>query len=123
MDLYREQILDHYRHPRYFQKVINTTVQGEGANPICGDELEIKLEVKNGRIVDASFSGQGCAISQAAASLLLQEIVGKSASQVKTLDNVDHLALLGIELSPSRMKCALLSLKTMQLALDKLSMI
>ncbi|MBI4039298.1 iron-sulfur cluster assembly scaffold protein [Candidatus Daviesbacteria bacterium] len=123
MDFYREHILDHYKNPRYFQKVINTTVKGEGANPICGDELVIELEVKNNRIVDASFSGQGCAISQAAASLLLQEIVGKSTKLVQSIGNKEHLALLGIELSPARIKCALLSLKTIQLALGKLSMI
>ena len=119
-DLYREVILDHYHNPRHASRLQNPTVTEQGVNPLCGDEITLDVAIKNGKVLDAAFVGQGCAISQAAASLLLDEVIGQSVSAVKAWKNERHLALLSIDLTPTRMKCALLSLKTLQLALSQL---
>ena len=120
MDFYREVILDHYRQPRHAGHLASPTVTEQGVNPLCGDEIMLDVAIKNGKVLDAAFVGQGCAISQAAASLLLDEVIGQSVSAVKAWTNKQHLALLSIDLTPTRMKCALLSLKTLQLALSQL---
>jgi nitrogen fixation NifU-like protein len=115
--LYREAILDHYKHPRYKGQLENPDYQYHDHNPLCGDELTIQLRVEDGRIVDAAFDGRGCAISQATASMLLEEIVGKSVEEIKQLDKSYILDLLGIEIGPVRLKCALLSLKVLKAGL------
>jgi nitrogen fixation NifU-like protein len=114
-DFYREIIIDRYQNPHFRGELDPHDITFEDSNPLCGDELRIDIQL-NGedKIVDARFSGRGCAISQASADLLLEHIQGKSLSEVKTLSKDDVLELLGIELGPVRLKCALLSLKVLK---------
>ncbi len=114
-DLYREVIIEHYKNPAYRGSLDPHDLSFEDSNPLCGDHIRIDLRVdEQGMITDARFDGHGCAISQASADLLLESIVGKKLDDVKVL-NKDHiLELLGIELGPVRLKCALLSLKVLK---------
>lgn len=112
--LYREAILDHYKHPRRKGHLENPDIQHHDHNPFCGDEITIQLKVADDIVVDAAFDGRGCAISQATASMLMEEIVGKSLDELKQLDKAYILELLGIEIGPVRLKCALLSLKVLK---------
>ena len=112
--LYREEILDHYKHPRRKGHLENPDIHYHDHNPFCGDELTIELNVKDGIVVDAAFDGRGCSISQAAASMLMEEIVGKSLDEIKAYNKETILDLLGIEIGPVRLKCALLSLKVLK---------
>jgi nitrogen fixation NifU-like protein len=112
--LYREAILDHYKHPRRKGHLENPDIQHHDHNPFCGDEITIQLKVVDDVVVDAAFDGRGCAISQATASMLMEEIVGKSVDDLNQLDKAYILELLGIEIGPVRLKCALLSLKVLK---------
>jgi nitrogen fixation protein NifU and related proteins len=116
-DLYRDYILEHYRRPHNFGQLDGATMSQEGANPLCGDRITMQLRVRGGVIDGVAFTGRGCAISQASASLLTDEIKGKDVQQANAMTSSDVLELLGIEISPARMKCALLSLETMHGAL------
>jgi len=116
-DLYRDYILEHYRRPHNFGVLEDATTRYEGANPLCGDRITMMLGIRNGLIADVAFTGRGCAISQASASLLTDEIKGKPVDEVAKLTSADLLDLLGIEISPARLKCALLSLDTLEHAL------
>lgn len=116
-DLYRENILDHYRHPRNYGEIEQATIVQHEHNPLCGDQLSIYLLVENERIVDVKFKGKGCAISQASASMLSEELTGKSVDEAKAFDKQTILDLLGIPIGPVRLKCALLSLKTLKAGL------
>jgi len=116
-DLYRDYILEHYRRPHNFGVIENPDASYEGANPLCGDRITLMLGVKDGIVDRVAFTGRGCAISQASASLLTDEIKGKPLAEVATFRADDLLDLLGIEISPARMKCALLSLETLHGAL------
>ena len=116
-DLYRDYILEHYRRPHNFGVIEDADASYEGANPLCGDRITLMLGVKDGVVDRVAFTGRGCAISQASASLLTDEIKGKSIDDVAKMTSADILELLGIEISPARLKCALLSLETMQHAL------
>ena len=114
-DLYRDFILDHYKNPRNYGDLEGATHHYHDTNPLCGDEITMFLRVgEGGRIDDVRFSGRGCAISQASASMLTDEIKGKSLDEVKGIDREHVLANLGITISPARIKCALLSLKTLK---------
>lgn len=113
-DLYRDYILEHYRRPHNFGVLENATATQEGANPLCGDRITLQLRVMDGQIAGVGFTGRGCAISQASTSLLTDEIKGKPVDQAAALTSDDVLELLGIEISPARMKCAMLSLETLQ---------
>jgi nitrogen fixation NifU-like protein len=114
-DLYREIIIEHYKNPGYRGKLEPHDIAFADSNPLCGDHIEIQLRVDpEGRITDARFDGHGCAISQASADLLLESIIGKTLDEVKQLNRQHVLDLLGIELGPVRMKCALLSLKVLK---------
>ena len=113
-DLYREVILDHYQNPRNYGVLENATLSYEEDNPVCGDHIRLDLVVEGERVTDARFSGHGCAISQASASMLTEEIVGKTLDEIKALDKQFILDLLGIPLGPVRLKCALLSLKVLK---------
>jgi len=114
-DLYREVIIDHYKNPQYRGHLEPHDIQYEDDNPLCGDHLEITLQIdEENRIHDGRFDGKGCAISQASADLLIESIIGKSLDEVKKLSKQDILDLLGIELGPVRLKCALLSLKVLK---------
>ena len=117
-DLYRDYILEHYRHPHNFGVIEAPDMRWEGANPLCGDRITMSLTVRDGRVADVAFTGRGCAISQASASLLTDEIRGKSLADVELLRPDDVLDLLGIEISPARLKCALLSLDTLSHAVS-----
>jgi nitrogen fixation NifU-like protein len=118
-DLYRDYILEHYRRPHNFGTMEDATASYEGANPLCGDRITLQLRVRDGVLDGVAFTGRGCAISQASASLLTDEVKGKPIGDAAKLSSTDVLELLGIEISPARMKCALLSLDTLQHALGE----
>ena len=113
-DLYRDNIIDHYQNPRNYGTLEHPDISYEDSNPVCGDEIRIDLKIENGQVVDARFSGHGCSISQASASMLTEEIIGKSLEEVKQIDKQYLLDMLGIPLGPVRLKCALLSLKVLK---------
>jgi nitrogen fixation NifU-like protein len=115
-DLYREYILEHYKHPHNFGELPEADLEFEDSNPLCGDELRVQLRVDDGRIEDVRFTGHGCAISQAAASMLSDEVKGKTVDEVMHFDRDFVLELLGIPISATRMKCAMLSLKVVKSA-------
>jgi nitrogen fixation NifU-like protein len=114
-DMYREQIIDRYKNPRSRGTLDPHDFTYEDDNPLCGDRIRIDVRVDaQDRVTAAAFSGQGCAISQAAADLLTEAVVGKTLDEVKQLTKDDILELLGIELGPVRLKCALLPLKVLK---------
>ncbi|MCS7050175.1 MAG: SUF system NifU family Fe-S cluster assembly protein [Thermomicrobium sp.] len=115
-DLYREQILDHYQNPRNYGTLDHPDRSFEDSNPLCGDRIRIDLKIADDRIVDIRFSGRGCAISQASASILTELVKGKSLDEVRELGAQDLLDELGVPISPARRKCALLSLKVLKAA-------
>ncbi len=117
-DLYRDYILEHYRRPHNFGVLDDATATQEGANPLCGDRITMQLRVRGGVIDGVGCTGRGCAISQASASLLTDEIKGKEVGTANALGSPEVLEMLGIEISPARMKCALLSLETLHGALE-----
>jgi nitrogen fixation NifU-like protein len=121
-DLYRDEILEHYRQPHNFGTLDAPDVVHEGHNPLCGDRITMMLAFgDSGTVEDVAFSGRGCAISQASASLLTDELRGMPLAEAEALTNQDVLDLLGIEISPARLKCALLSLDTLKRALGSRS--
>ncbi len=114
-DLYREVIIERYKEPQFKGELDPHDITFEDENPLCGDHIRIDLRVdQDNKITDAAFSGHGCAISQASADLLIESIIGKSLDEIKKLNKQDILDLLGIELGPVRLKCALLSLKVLK---------
>ena len=113
-DLYRDYILDHYKNPRNFGELPDATNRYSDNNPLCGDELTIALKVVDERVEDVKFTGRGCAISQASASMLTEQVKGKTLDEVKAIDREAVLENLGITISPARIKCAMLSLKTLK---------
>ena len=119
--LYREVILDHYKNPRGHGLIEDADAEAEGQNPLCGDEVSIYVAfADDGDTIDeVKFSGRGCAISQAATSMLTEMVKGRSATQVATLPREELLDEIGIPLTPVRLKCALLGLSTLKLALHK----
>jgi nitrogen fixation protein NifU and related proteins len=117
-DLYREQILEHYKNPHHFGELVDADITQEGDNPLCGDVITLYLKLHDGKVGDVRFRGRGCAISQASASMLTDLIVGKPVQDLKTFPTRDLLEELGIQISPARMKCATLSVNTLRVALD-----
>jgi len=122
MDIYRELILDHYKNPRNFGRLKIPDATVEEGNVTCGDRvsMDIKCTPDRKEIKDIRFSGEGCAISQASASLLTQKVKGMSVSDVMELGAKDIMQMLGIELTPSRVRCALLSLEVLHKGITKI---
>jgi nitrogen fixation protein NifU and related proteins len=119
-DLYRDYILEHYRRPHNFGVIDDPSASHEGANPLCGDRITMMLGVRDGVVDRVGFTGRGCAISQASASLLTDEIKGKAVDAAGAMSSSDVLDLLGIEISPARIKCAMLSHDSLQHVLGDL---
>ena len=119
--LYREVILDHYKNPRGHGVIEDADAEAEGQNPLCGDEVSVYVAFgEDGETIDdVKFSGRGCAISQAATSMLMEMTKGRTAQQVAELDKEELLAEIGVPLTPVRLKCAMLGLTTLKVALHK----
>jgi nitrogen fixation NifU-like protein len=115
-DFYKEYILDHYRNPRNFGELEAPTATAEDLNPLCGDRIRFDLMVENGTVTDVRFSGRGCAISQASASMLSENLRGQKLEDVARLSQAAVLENVGIGISPARMKCAMLGLKVVKSA-------
>jgi nitrogen fixation NifU-like protein len=115
-DFYKEYILDHYRNPRNFGHLERVDAAAEDLNPLCGDKIRFELELEDGRVKDVRFSGKGCAISQASASMLSEAIKGEKLEDVARWTREAVLESVGIGISPARLKCALLGLKVVKSA-------
>jgi nitrogen fixation NifU-like protein len=115
-DFYKEYILDHYRNPRNFGHLERVDASAEDINPLCGDKIRFELQLEDGRVTDVRFSGKGCAISQASASMLSESIKGRKLEDVARLSKEEVLENVGIGISPARMKCATLGLKVLKSA-------
>lgn len=115
-DFYRDYILDHYRHPRNFGHLEQVDAQAEDLNPLCGDQIRMELKLNDGVVSDIRFSGKGCAISQASASMLTERVKGMKLSDVAKLSKDIVLEDVGIGISPTRMKCAMLGLRVLKSA-------
>ncbi len=115
-DLYREHILDHYENPRFQGEIADADFSREESNPLCGDriKMDVKLSDDGTRIENAGFTGDGCIISQAAASMLLEDVMGKPVDEVENIEPQHLLDLVGVPLTANRVKCALLSLKVLK---------
>jgi len=120
MDIYREEILDHFKNPRNFGKSKKGKIKVKETNASCGDVMEMSLKVKKGKVEDIKFKGEGCAISIAAASMLTEMVKGKRVSEVKKITEKDMIDRLGIKISSGRRKCATLGLVICQKSLKKL---
>ncbi|MBI1927077.1 SUF system NifU family Fe-S cluster assembly protein [Candidatus Poribacteria bacterium] len=114
MNIYQEDILDHYENPSNYGSLENPDISYEEDNPLCGDKIRMELKVDDGIITDIRFSGHGCTISRASASMLTERIKGQRLEDVKKMSKDDILEMLGIPLGPVRLKCALLSLKVLK---------
>jgi nitrogen fixation protein NifU and related proteins len=114
-DFYRELIIDRYKNPQFRGELNPNDISFEDDNPLCGDHIRVDLRLDaEGRVKEAAFAGHGCAISQASADLLMEAVIGKSLDDVKQMNRDDILDMLGIDLGPVRLKCALLSLKVLK---------
>lgn len=112
--LYREIILEHWQHPQNYGEIKDPDINATGNNPVCGDRIRMTAILQDGRIADIAFIGEGCAISKASASLFTEHIKGKPLDKIKAMSNQDVIALLGIDVTPARMKCALLAYTTLK---------
>ena len=119
LDMYAEQILDYYKSPRNFGEIKNCQVHARDLNPLCGDEIEIFAKLNSGKIGEIKFRGSGCAISQASASMLTENVSGKTLEQILKMGEKEILEMLGIEVSLARKKCAMLGLWVLQMGVRK----
>jgi nitrogen fixation protein NifU and related proteins len=115
-DFYRDFILDHYRNPRNFGHLETATATAEDLNPLCGDQIRVDLDVQDGIVKDVRWEGKGCAISQASVSMLTETVKGMRLEDVATLSKDVVLENVGIGISPTRMKCAMLGLRVLKSA-------
>jgi nitrogen fixation NifU-like protein len=113
-DLYRDNILDHYKRPSHKGTLESPDITYEDSNPLCGDVIRMDFRVEDGRIAAVRFSGHGCSISQASADMLCEKLEGMSLEEAKRISREDVLEMLGIDLGPVRLKCGLLALKTLK---------
>lgn len=120
-DMYKDRILAHYRNPLNYGGLDNADYSHTGVNPSCGDEISVDVQVQNGTITDIGFTGDGCAISMASASLVTEELTGAELDRIQTLDRDEVLELLEIELTPMRVKCAILIEKVLTDAISQCS--
>lgn len=118
-DLYKEELLEHYRNPQNYGKMQDADAAYHDFNPVCGDEVEVYLKISDGTLADVKFTGKGCAISQAAASIVTEHLKGKKIEAAKKMTQEEMLKLLPIEVSHLRIKCALLAMKAIQKAIFK----
>lgn len=116
LDIYSENILDNFNSPRNFGILENSDTSAKDLNPLCGDEIEMFLRINDGTVSEIKFNGKGCAISQATASILTEAMKGKRIEEISAMQEYNIYDLLGVQLSPMRAKCALLSLKVLKLA-------
>ncbi len=116
-NIYRENVMDHYNAPRNKGKLADADIVHKESNPFCGDEIEMSMKFSDGKVSDIKFNGQGCAISQASASMLTEFIKNKQINEIKSMTTEDIRKLIAIPLSPVRLKCALLSLDTIKNAI------
>jgi nitrogen fixation NifU-like protein len=114
--LYREEILEHYKRPHNWRKLTDPTLSFSDDNPLCGDSLSVELRVVDDRVVEVGFQGEGCAISCATASMISEQLIGRTVEQLAGLEKTELFELLGMEPSPVRLKCALLPLKVIKSA-------
>lgn len=119
MDLYRQQIIDHYKNPRNFGSFKKNNNPHHEENPSCGDRISMEVEIKNGKIVDIKFSGEGCAIAIASASMLTEKVKGKKIEEVNSIELDDIQKMLGIPITPARRKCAVLGLHVLKQIIQK----
>jgi nitrogen fixation protein NifU and related proteins len=118
--LYRELILDHYKNPRNHGLLADADAQAEGQNPLCGDEVTVSVRLGEGDVIeDVGFEGRGCAISQAATSMLSDLVKGRTAAEVAAMPKEELLEEVGIPLTPVRLKCAILGLGVLKVALHR----
>ncbi len=117
MDIYQQNILDYYKHPRQRGELTGPTHTSGAANPSCGDSVQVYLRVQGERMAEAHWVGEGCVLSQAAADMLAEHVVGKTLLEVRALGNDDVLKLIGVQLGPNRLRCALLPLEALRGAL------
>lgn len=121
MDLYQKQILDHYKNPRNFGKIKNSSKSSHGENPSCGDSITMDVLIKNDRIADIKFNGEGCAITMASASMLTEKVKGMKITKIADIDFKEIEKMLGIKITPARERCAMLPLTVLRkLALQEL---
>lgn len=120
-NLYREELMEIYKHPHNRGKMQNPSVEVVKKNPICGDELGLQLKVEDGVITDAKFEGLGCAVSVISSEILLESLIGKTISEASAISKEDLLNMLGMNLSTSRVKCATLILDALENAVKKTS--
>ena len=117
-DMYQQNILDHYKHPRNFGEISDATAKAHAANPLCGDEIDFFLKFDDAEIVmSAQFTGRGCTITMASASMLSEKLKGMSRPEIEQLSNDDAVQLLGVPINPARLKCATLALEAVQQAI------
>lgn len=117
LEMYQQNILDHYKHPRNFGELGNTQAKAHVANPLCGDELDFYLVFEDDKVTEVKFTGRGCTISMASASMLSEKLKGLEKSKIAELTNNEVVKLLGVPVNPARMKCATLSLEAVQRAI------
>ena len=115
-EMYRENILDHYKHPRNRGRLSKPDAEAHDSNPICGDDISMSLAIRGGKMEDAKFEGSACAICLASASMLTEEVKGRKVDEARKYSKEELLSVVGIDPGPVRLKCALLPLKVLKLA-------
>ena len=118
-DIYRELVIDHYKHPRNFGKIEDATLSGKEDNVVCGDTVTFYLKLENDKVSSVLWNGEGCALSQASASLLSEKVKGKTLTELEAISEHDILAIVGANLNPSRKKCAILSVEALHTTITK----